>query len=199
MTIIALFAFIVIYLGWYQGQVNTQSGCSILNFIFLYLIGRFIGIHIPLSTLQQHRWKWLLAYIIAGGILCALVWVRYTFSLPVRYIFDYGHPVVIIEAIMLFLFFASLSFQSKIVNWLASSVFAAYLIQESTYLGHQWIYPQMEAWFIQIPDGIRIITLFISSLCFVILCIAIDKILTLLSRPIIKTYERWSTKTSIKY
>lgn len=197
-TIIALFALIVIYLGWYQGQIDTQSGCSILNFIFLYLIGRFIGMHIPLITLQQHRWKWLFGYILACGMLCILVWIRYAFSLPVRYIFDYGHPIVIIEAILLFLFFASLSFHSKIVNWLASSVFAAYLIQESAYLGHQWIYPQMEAWFIQIPDGIRIITLLVISICFVILCIIIDKILSLLSSLIINTYEKWSNKSSIK-
>lgn len=186
---IALYALIVLYLGWYQGVIDTKSGCSLLSFIFLYLIGRFIGMHISLATLRQYRWAWLLGYGVSAAVLCGLVWLRYTYSLPLRYIFDYGHPIVIIEAIMLFLFFASLSFQSKTINWLAGSVFAAYLFQESTYLGHQWIYPQMEAWFVHIPDGVRILTLFGVSMAFVLLCIWMDKLLTLIYNPIIKGYE----------
>lgn len=195
---IALFAVIVLYLGWYQGVIDTKSGCSLLSFIFLYLIGRFIGMHISLVSLRQYRWCWLLGYVLSAAVLCGLVWLRYTYSLPLRYIFDYGHPIVIVEAIMLFLFFSSFSIQCKTVNWLASSVFAAYLFQESTYLGHQWIYPQMEAWFVDIPDGVRILTLFGVSLAFVVISIFIDKLLTLVSNPIIKGYEILITKIHAK-
>lgn len=181
---IALYGVVVLYLGWYQGLEITNSGCSLLNFVFLYLIGRYIGIHVKMETLQRYRWCWLAGYVLAAAVLSGLVWIRYHYSLSLRYLFDYGHPVVIGEAVLLFLFFVSLSFQSKLVNWLASSVFAAYLIQESTYLGHMWLYPQMEVIFVDIVDGWRIVSLLGISIAFVVLSILIDKLLGCISRPI---------------
>ena len=95
---------------------------------------------------------------------------------------------------LLLLFFLSLHFQSKVVNWLAGSVFAAYLIQESCYLGHQWIYPEMRALFVDIPDGYRLLALLGISMAFLVVCILIDKILGYVSRLILMGYDRYCTK-----
>lgn len=42
--------------------------------------------------------------------------------------FDYAAPLVILQAVFLFMFFARLSFQSKFINWCAASCFAIFLI-----------------------------------------------------------------------
>ena len=91
--------------------------------------------------------------------LFALIMLRYHCAWEMHYPLDYNNPFVVVAAIMLLLFFLSWSFQSKAINWLASSVFAAYLLQESIYWGHQWLYPQMRELFVVVPDGWRVLAL----------------------------------------
>ena len=182
---------IVLYLGWYQQVEPTHNGCSLLNFVFVYLLGRCVGKHMPISTIQRHRWTWLAGYLLSALSIFGLVMLRYHCHLTVRYVYDYNHPLVLLAALMLLLFFLSFSFQSKGINWLASSVFAAYLFQESTYLGHQYIYPQMENLFHQhVPQALNIAALFAVSMAFVATSILADKLLGLLSMPLLNLYDR---------
>lgn len=171
------FAVVIGYLGWYQQLEALNSGCSLLNFAFLYLIGRYIGKHISLDRLRRWRWLWLGGYLAACLSLYALIQLRYAYSLEMPYPFDYSHPLVITAAVMLLLFFLTWDFYSSTVNLLASSVFSAYLLQESTYFGHQWLYPWMEQMFTFVPDGYRLLSLLGVSIVFVLLSIAVDKML----------------------
>lgn len=187
----ALCGAIVLYLGWYQQVEPTHSGCSLLNFIFVYLLGRCVGKHLPISIIERHRWTWLALYLLSALSLFGLVMLRYHTQFSVRYVFDYNHPLVLLAALMLLLFFLSFSFHSKGINWLASSVFAAYLFQESTYLGHQYIYPQMEAFFHHhVPQALNVAALFAVSMAFVATSILADKLLGLLSMPLLNLYDR---------
>lgn len=182
---------IVLYLGWYQQVEPTHSGCSLLNFIFLYLIGRCVGKHLPINTIERHRWKWLAGYLLAALSIFGMVMLRYHGGFAVRYLFNYNHPLVLLAALMLLLFFLSFSFQSKGINWLASSVFAAYLFQESTFLGHQYIYPQMEALFHDhVSQPYNIVVLLGVSMVFLAISIVADKLLSLLSQPLLRLFDR---------
>jgi surface polysaccharide O-acyltransferase-like enzyme len=111
-----------------------------------------------------------------------------------HYPLDYNNPFVVIAAVMLLLFFLSFNFQSKVINWLAGSVFAAYLIQESCYLGHRWIYPNMREIFTYVPDGWRILALLGVSLVFLLLSIIVDKIIGYISHWILIGYDRCCNK-----
>jgi hypothetical protein len=182
---------IVLYLGWYQQVEPTHSGCSLLNFIFVYLLGRCVGKHLPISIIERHRWTWLALYLLSALSLFGLVMLRYHAQFSVRYVFDYNHPLVLLAALMLLLFFLSFSFHSKGINWLASSVFAAYLFQESTYLGHQYIYPQMEAFFHHhVPQALNVAALFVCSIVFLAISILADKLLALLAQPLLRLFDR---------
>ena len=162
-----------------------------ISFLWLYLIGRYIGTHISLDSIRRWRWLWLAGYVAACMGLFVLIMLRYHCHLTVRYVYDYNHPLVLLAALMLLLFFLSFSFQSKGINWLASSVFAAYLFQESTYLGHQYIYPQMEAFFHHhVPQALNVAVLFAVSMAFVATSILADKLLGLLSMPLLNLYDR---------
>jgi hypothetical protein len=189
-----LFSIVMLYLGWYQKVEVTNYGNSLISFLWLYLIGRYIGEHVAVASIRKYRWLWLGGYVLAALGLFGMIMLRYHYSVEMHYPLDYNNPFVVIAAILLLLFFLSLQFQSKVVNWLAGSVFAAYLIQESCYLGHKWIYPEMRALFVDIPDGYRLLVLLGISMAFLVVCILIDKILGYVSRLILMGYDRYCTK-----
>ena len=187
---IASFALVVLYLGWYQQVEPTHGGCSLLNFIFIYLIGRYVGKWVSLASIQRHRWYWLLGYLLSALSIFGLVMLRYHCEMSVRYVFDYNHPLVLTAALMLFLFFLSFTFQSKAVNWMASSVFTAYLLQEHIFFGHDYLYPHMRNYFQYVPEGYNIAALLIVSMVFVLISICIDKLLSILSQPLLRLFDR---------
>lgn len=189
---VLMFSVVILYLGWYQKVEVTNYGNSLISFVWIYLIGRYIGKHVSLDSIRAYRWLWLCGYLVACLALFGLIMVRYHFSVKMHYPLDYNNPFVVVAAIMLLLFFLSLNFQSKTVNWIASSVFAAYLIQESCYFGHDWLYPQMREIFVYVPDGWRILVLLGVSGAFLMLSVLIDKILGVISGSILKIYDRYS-------
>jgi hypothetical protein len=149
---------------------------------------------VAIISIRKYRWLWLGGYVLAALGLFGMIMLRYHYSVEMHYPLDYNNPFVVIAAILLLLFFLSLQFQSKVVNWLAGSVFATYLIQESCYLGHKWIYPEMRALFVDIPDSYRLLVLLGISMAFLVVCILIDKILGYVSRLILMGYDRYCTK-----
>ena len=148
---IILYGVIVVYLGWYKNLESTNAGYSFVSFIFLYLIGRYIGKHISLESIKNKRWCFGFSYVVGSLVLFGLLMLQYYKGINIRYVFQYDHPLVIINACLLLLFFLSLSFQSKSINWVAGSVFTAYLLQESIYFGHRWLYPNVTGLFANTP------------------------------------------------
>ena len=187
-----LFSIVILYLGWYQKVEVTNYGNSLISFIWIYLIGRYIGEHVQIESIRKYRWLWLAGYLISALALFGMIMLRYHFSIEMHYPLDYNNPFVVVAAMMLLLFFLSFSFRSKVINGIASSVFAAYLIQESCYFGHEWLYPQMREMFVHVSDGWRILALLGISIVFMLLCVLVDKILGILSQWILTIYDRLS-------
>ena len=187
-----LFSIVILYLGWYQKVEVTNYGNSLISFIWIYLIGRYIGEHVQIESIRKYRWLWLAGYLISALALFGMIMLRYHFSIEMHYPLDYNNPFVVVAAMMLLLFFLSFSFRSKVINGIASSVFAAYLIQESCYFGHEWLYPQMREMFVHVSDGWRILALLGISIVFMLLCVLVDKILGILSQWILTRYDRLS-------
>lgn len=187
-----LFSIVILYLGWYQKVEVTNYGNSLISFIWIYLLGRYIGKHVQIESIRKYRWLWLAGYLISALALFGMIMLRYHFSIEMHYPLDYNNPFVVVAAMMLLLFFLSFSFRSKVINGIASSVFAAYLIQESCYFGHEWLYPQMREMFVHVSDGWRILALLGISIVFMLLCVLVDKILGILSQWILTIYDRLS-------
>ena len=187
-----LFSIVILYLGWYQKVEVTNYGNSLISFIWIYLLGRYIGKHVQIESIRKYRWLWLAGYLISALALFGMIMLRYHFSIEMHYPLDYNNPFVVVAAMMLLFFFLSFSFRSKVINGIASSVFAAYLIQESCYFGHEWLYPQMREMFTYVPDGWRILALLGISIVFMLLCVLVDKILGILSQWILTIHDRLS-------
>lgn len=106
---------------------------GILNYILLYLIGRFIRNTNVVSLDTKRPW---VMYIICTLLITVITYLLFRLtpiktaelmtSIPLGY--SYSSPFVIIQAIILFLCFARLSFTSRFINWCATSCLAIFLI-----------------------------------------------------------------------
>ncbi len=109
---------------------------ALFTYALVYLIGRLLKkISVEKSRIPAGK-----AYLITTFFIFALTYflvfktlqitsaVRFT-TWPIGFLaFDYAAPLVILQAVFLFIFFARLTFQSKFINWCAASCFAIFLI-----------------------------------------------------------------------
>lgn len=109
-------------------------GCSVIWFLEMYLIGRYYNIYgIPVFVKRYS----LLLYLICSMIIFVLVLVSLkTFpssKIPtlVGKIGAQNNPLIILSALSLFSYFQSLTFHSKICNYVARSTLAVLILHSS--------------------------------------------------------------------
>ena len=107
-----------------------------MQLVMMYLIGRYLGEYVQLRGNRQLRYAAIGVYIVAS-LLTAVMGV-YADSLTT---FAYNQPLVIASSVALFVAFATMQFRSKVVNWLASGVFAAYLLHKNPYIWVGYVRP----------------------------------------------------------
>lgn len=103
------------------------------NYGIIYLIGRFLN---KANVVEKSKINSHYAYWICTLVIFALVFLLFKFGNvttaeamtvhPMGY--SYASPLVILQAIFLFLIFAKMEFQSKFINWCSASCFAIFLI-----------------------------------------------------------------------
>ena len=106
------------------GLYGDQQGYTIINFMLVFIVGAYLRI-----TNVQYNLKNSIVLYMASTMLiffAALVSVRYSFA---QISYNYNNPLVIFQAVGLFMIFKNLSIGSnKIINVLAKSSFMTYLI-----------------------------------------------------------------------
>ena len=128
-------AIITFYFGYLWRTELNFDGYNLVNFIFLYMIGRYLKVKNNFFRKILKR-----SYMIGTYIICTLITALLGIFLLVYkesadYIFywawRYNSPIVILGSIALFLFFNSLTFCNKWINFIAASTFSVYLIHEN--------------------------------------------------------------------
>lgn len=122
--------FVSIYLGTVGGDSSLGDGKNLANFLFLYLVGHALKQNT--SVLEKTNMRTLLvAYavlnlmlvfgycILSDHVLGKAIW---------KLSFPYSSPVLLVNSVLFFVMFSKMSFQNKVVNWLAQSSLAIYLI-----------------------------------------------------------------------
>ena len=179
LLVLGILGYIALWIGWNNFDQTMHEGYDILNFIFLYLLGNTLSeYHKQLVKIPS--WLilifWLLfnaAFMIVccnGGIFRDLFF---------NIVFPYNSPGIIMNAVLFFMLFMRLSFPSKVINYLATSSLAIYLIHSSNLVfrtlikdGSLWIREHSKY------IGGQISMVFVYSLVVIVVCIAIDKVLT---------------------
>lgn len=129
-----LFIYIIVFFS----VINFISvpRCDLFTYALVYMIGRLLRrIEVENVRFAAGRAYWLtttLIFILVYFFVFRTLHITSADSVtswPVGFIaFDYAAPLVLLQAVFLFIFFTRLNFQSKFINWCASSCFAIFLI-----------------------------------------------------------------------
>lgn len=130
MLLVGYFALEMIF-GWLTYDYgNFARGYSAMSFVGLYLLAQFVRRHG--ERLRSLRWwQHLLFYLLFTAIPVAIsIFGIYTKGKELGATM-YSSLFVVAASLSLFLLFDKVRFESRVVNWLASSAFAIYLVHQA--------------------------------------------------------------------
>lgn len=192
LSLLVMLGFMAIYMGWMMQDASMADGKNLVLFMFLYVLGDCLK-HYKETTDQ-------VSTIILGGIYLFLnVALVYLYTMyPNNFIgktiwnvsYPYCSPILILNAVLLFLLFSRLHLKSNVVNRLAGSVFAIYILHHQHYVLYNLIEPVVLSLY-RLHNLPIILLFYLCSFTIIIMfiCIAIDKLL----EPIQKSFIRYVT------
>lgn len=150
LVVLLLMTFVNVYTGYSGHSLNNLSGNSTAHFVYIYCIGRYIRLYGNVN--REHRWLYLAVSITCMMLIIGASIVNkwfYVFANPNIRLMYHNNPLNLIASISFFLFFCTLDFKSRAVNWIASGVLAAYLLQDnSMYISKKYIYGTVKDWWL---------------------------------------------------
>ncbi len=191
-----LFALVLInsYFGFFCKQDINKDGHNFMQLMYVYFIGRYLALYLNVERLKLRKWTAIVS--VCSVALYAIVWLfndnylhvvkTYTFLLR-------NNLWSLFNSIVIFLFFTTLKFESKTVNWFAKGAFSIYLVHVSMWLNASWhgnlthiyaVYEPAMAW--------GIVTLIFVGYFFGVLCL--DHFRAFLSNPIENKLDEWCSK-----
>ena len=124
--------FITILVIWFA-EIFICRSSGFLNYGLLYLIGGFLN-----KSQSVYKWKikagksyWITTVLVFIFVYILFNFAHITTAKSMQNLFigySYEAPLVILQAIFLFLVFARVKFSSKFINWCANSCLAIFLI-----------------------------------------------------------------------
>lgn len=192
MLFILVFGFVTLYMGYCRETGEDTWGTSLSHFLWLYMIARYFNKYISLDVIRKYRWVWLVGFFIGSTIIFGLAAIESKYSVPVCLrAYPYCSPWVLMGAISLLLFALSFTFESKVVNWFASSSLSSYLMDGTPYFGMGLWFPWLASWMMPLPLSVRYGIL--APFAFMWLCIVcvVDKLWEqVLYKPVMKLFNR---------
>lgn len=189
---ILIFGFVTLYMGYCRETGEDTWGTSLSHFLWLYMIARYIYKYVSIDTIQAKRWLWLGGFFAASAITFGLAALESKMAVPVCLrAYPYCSPWVLIGAVSFLLFALCFNFESKAVNWLASSSLSAYLMQDHLYFGVGLLYPTVGTWMMSMALSARYTLLIPLSICFLLIICTIDKMLEIgIYNPLIRLCDK---------
>lgn len=132
--------------------IFTRGGHSITSFIFLYLLGAYLRIYPVKENYYFRRLTdtgrqalfiivilitaivTLFCNIVAGKLIHYGTASNYLGYILNNFYINYGSPLIVIESVAYFLFFETLNFKSKFINFISRYTFGVYLVHENIYV-----------------------------------------------------------------
>ena len=127
--LIMFFVLEIVY-GFFRQNGDFIHGSSAISFIGLYLLARYVRLYPSRLTTRGVGFD-LTVYFICTVLSGLGFWLSGQLYRPMYNAFFYSNPLVIIGALYLMLAFSKMHFSSRVVNWLATSAFAIYLVHQN--------------------------------------------------------------------
>lgn len=178
--LILILSFMAIWVGTSRGCMSLIEGKNLTNFILLYVVGDTLRVYRD-KWERIPRWMLIVSFLVLnaiiltswminhGNIVGTLIWML---------TFPYCSPFLYFNAILVFMIIGKLRFQSRFINWVASSAFAVYLIHYHPVVLDNLIKPvteNIQSLCNNAPSGV-IPLYFLFALVIFVICILIDKL-----------------------
>ena len=138
------------FISMYMGNIAMSplyiESKHVINFLFYYQIGHVLNCTKD-DWAKISGWKILVTYVIWNAILismCVCMYGTICSRIVWHLSYPYNSPLLICNAVLVFMLFGKLNISSPIINNLAAGVLAAYLIHESVSYGHKIYVAGME-------------------------------------------------------
>lgn len=158
LMLVCFYLFQTIY-SWFSGAaVFFEHGYSTISFMGLYLLSRYFAKY-PLKITNYNRYYYLLFFLFSVLFMAALCLVatKYNINAVSSRMFKYDQPLLIVASLSLIVYFSKLKFRSRIVNWIAASSFAVFLLHTNPNLCKQYFVPTVKTLY-STYNGITCIT-----------------------------------------
>ena len=156
------------YYSWLSGWYDYYDGYSIFLFGGIYLTSAYLKKY-PINWMNKNSLQiWIAVILLMTTIAYFSLW---KFGFAARQIRD-DNPLVILASVLLVITFSKFKFQSRIVNWLAKSAFAVYLIHFNpivySYFMYvtKYVYKQFDGYLYSIVLIMTLLLLYLSCVLF---------------------------------
>lgn len=126
-VIIVLFIFNCVG-GYIWGTFNANSGYSILNFIFLYFLGRYMKLY----DIFQYIERPILYYVVLFAITYSVgtyLYQHHHYKIFLKF-YDYNNPLIVILSVLFFCMFRNMKINIDI-RFLSKLTFGVYLFSDN--------------------------------------------------------------------
>lgn len=181
--------FCVIFAGAWMTQSLSgefEAGLSTVFFIGLYILARYIRIYTPSFANKTLRFDALI-FLSISALITIIALLTQGGSFVISNIFTYTCPLIVVSSVYLLLAFSKMKFQSKLINTIASSCFAVYLLHEHVSICNP-LYRAMirDLYYAETPYTYKWLDVVVFMLIVYIAAVFIDKIRYLSYKKIIK-------------
>lgn len=135
LSVLCILTFINVYLGFIRQDSINENGYTIMQFIYMYLLGHTLKVYNLKDALTKVKlaFIWLLSTLMNTALV--LTFASYNKPLAQHFL-GYNNPLIIISAIAVFVLFLKFRMQSKMINTIASGSFGIYLFHTGYTLWH---------------------------------------------------------------
>lgn len=126
--VLVLLFFINCIGGYIWGTFNANGGYSILNFIFLYFLARYVKLYNICSKIKVPLLLYILTLIIVVSVGYYL-YDTHRYKIFLKF-YDYNNPLIILCSVLFFMIFQKIKI-NKDVRWLSKLTFGVYLFSDN--------------------------------------------------------------------
>ena len=174
------------YWGWFAHHPSLSDGKNIVNFVFLYLLGNCLRYFKSEDENRRKRFIFLGAFLLLSSCVGVALYSSNARIMGIlkRLFWEYNSPILILMSVLFFLIFTTFSFKNKLVNWVASSAFAVYLVHENQWFFRDQWYSMVESQYLNNSGFLFAILLLSECALLFTMAILLDKFRSLFFVPL---------------
>lgn len=170
-TFLILFYFFQSYFSWITSVVDYFGGYSITLFCILYLTARYIKLY-PIRIIGKYS---LTVYFVISFFITIIVTLSLRYTGTALRMLRYDNPMIILSSLGLLMAFSKWNFHNKVINRVALSVFAVYIVHFNPF-----VFPYFKHYVLFIYNStnniVTILSLFLFLCVVFLICFLIDQL-----------------------